>query len=98
MKETFPNMRCIVDCTEFKVLVPSSLTLHKMLYPDYKNHITVKVLVGIVPRDGFSLFHLYVLVAFLIKASKLKVAYQTQICGSWEMNLWQTVDSLLRNI
>ena len=28
-KEKFPNVRCIVDCIEFKVAAPSSLTLHK---------------------------------------------------------------------
>ena len=54
MKGKFPNVRCIVDCVEFKVAVPSSLTLHKMLYSDYKSHTTVKVLVGIVPGGGFS--------------------------------------------
>ena len=54
MKEKFPNVRCIGDCVEFKVAVPSSLTLHKMLYSDYKSHTTVKVLVGIVPGGGFS--------------------------------------------
>ena len=54
MKEKFSNVRCIVDCVEFKVAVPSSLTLHKMLYSDYKIHTTVKVLVGIVPGGGFS--------------------------------------------
>ena len=34
MKEKFPNVRCIIDYVEFKVAVPSSLTLHKMLYSD----------------------------------------------------------------
>ena len=32
MEEKFPNVRCIVDYIEFKVAVPSSVTLHKMLY------------------------------------------------------------------
>ena len=54
MKEKFPNVRCTVDCVEFKVTVPSSLTLHKVLYSDYKSHTTVKVLVVIVPGGGFS--------------------------------------------
>ena len=54
MREKFPNVRYIIDCIEFKVAVPSSLTLHKMLYSDYKSHTTVKVLVGIVPGGGFS--------------------------------------------
>ena len=29
MKEKFPNVRCIVDCIEFKAEAQSSLTLHK---------------------------------------------------------------------
>ena len=29
MKEKFPNVRCIVDCVECKVAVPSSLTYIK---------------------------------------------------------------------
>ena len=53
MKEKFPNVRYI-ECVEFKVGVSSSLTLHRMLYSDYKSHTTVKVLVGIVPGGGFS--------------------------------------------
>ena len=36
MKEKFPNVKCIIDCVEFKVAVPSSLVLHKMMYSDYK--------------------------------------------------------------
>ena len=54
MKELFPSTRCIIDCAEFKVEVPSSLFTHKMLYSDYKSHTTVKVLVGIAPGGGFS--------------------------------------------
>ena len=47
MKEKFPNVRCIIDCVEFKVAMPSSLTQHKMLYSDYKSHTTVKVHVNV---------------------------------------------------
>ena len=54
MKDKFPNVRCIIDCVEFKVAVPSSLFLHKMMYSDYKSHTTVKALVGIAPRGGFT--------------------------------------------
>ena len=45
---------CILRCIDFKVAVPSSLTLHKILYSDYKSHTTVKVLVGIVSGSRFS--------------------------------------------
>ena len=54
MRQIFPNCRCIIDCAEFKVEVPSSFYLHKMLYSDYKSHTTVKVLVGITPGCGFN--------------------------------------------
>ena len=54
MKEKYPNVKCIIDCVEFKVATPSSLFLHKMLYSDYKSHTTVKALVGIAPGGGFT--------------------------------------------
>ena len=55
MKEKYPNVRCIIDCVEFKIETPSSLVLHKMMYSDYKSHATVKNLVGIEPGSGFTL-------------------------------------------
>ena len=54
LKEKFPMTRCIIDCVEFKVAVPSSLVIHKMMYSDYKSHTTTKVLVGIAPGGGFT--------------------------------------------
>ena len=54
MKDKFPNVKCIIDCVEIKVAVPQSLTLHKLLYSDYKSHTTVKILVGIAPGGGFT--------------------------------------------
>ena len=50
----YPNVRCIIDCVEFKIETPSSLVLHKMMYSDYKSHTTVKTLVGIAPGGGFT--------------------------------------------
>ena len=54
MKIKYPNVKCIIDCTELKVSLPTSLYLHKMMYSDYKSHTTVKSLVGIAPSGGFS--------------------------------------------
>ena len=54
MKDKLPNVRCIIDCVEFKVVVPSSLFQHKMMYSNYKSHTTVKALVGIAPGGGFT--------------------------------------------
>ena len=44
MKEKFPNVRIILDCTEIFVESPSKLQLHKMFYSDYKSHVTLKIL------------------------------------------------------
>ena len=38
MKEKYPNVRCIIDCVEFKIETPSSLVLHKMIY-SFPTHI-----------------------------------------------------------
>ncbi|XP_065667766.1 uncharacterized protein LOC136088048 [Hydra vulgaris] len=54
MNDKFPNIKCIIDCVEIKVAVPQSLTVHKLLYSDYKSHTTVKILVGIAPGGGFT--------------------------------------------
>ena len=55
MKEKFPNVKCIIECAEFKTAVSSSLVFHKLMYSDYKSHTTVKALVGIAPGAGFTL-------------------------------------------
>ena len=52
MKEKFPNVKCIIDCVEFRVETASSLVLHKLFYSDNKSHTTVKCLVGICPGGG----------------------------------------------
>ena len=55
IKEKFPNVKYIIDYVELKIALPSSLTLHKLMYSNYKNYTTVKVLVGLVPGGGFTL-------------------------------------------
>ena len=52
MKNNFPNVRTIIDCSEIFVENPSSLFLSKMFYSDYKSHETLKVL-------KVSLFRIY---------------------------------------
>ena len=49
MKEKFLNVKCIIDCVEFKIAVLSSLAFHKLVDSGYKGHTTVKGLVGIAP-------------------------------------------------
>ena len=46
-KAKYPKTRVILDCTELKCQMPSSLLLNSRLFSSYKNHTTVKGLVGI---------------------------------------------------
>lgn len=48
-KEKFPSTRVIIDCTEIKCEMPSSLLLNSELFSSYKNHTTLKALIGIAP-------------------------------------------------
>lgn len=53
-KEKYPSTRVIVDCTEVRCQMPSSLRLNSELFSSYKNHPTLKCLVGITPGGAFS--------------------------------------------
>ena len=48
-KSKYPNTRVIIDCTELKCQMPSSLLLNSELFSSYKNHTTLKGLIGISP-------------------------------------------------
>lgn len=48
----FPNIRCIIDCTELFLERPSGFTAHSLTFSNYKHHTTVKFLVAIVPTGG----------------------------------------------
>ena len=41
-KEKFINVKCDIDCVEFKIAVPSSLAFHKLVNSDYKSHNTIE--------------------------------------------------------
>ena len=53
-KEKFPSTRVIIDCTEVFCEMPSSLLLNSELFSSYKNHVTLKGLVGIAPSGGIT--------------------------------------------
>lgn len=42
----------IVDATELKIQVPSSLQKHSESYSTYKSHTTFKSLIGVDPNGG----------------------------------------------
>ena len=46
-KEKFSITRVIIDCTEVRCEMPSSFLLNSELFSSYKNHVTLKGLVGI---------------------------------------------------
>ena len=53
-KEKFPSTRVIIDCTEVRCEMPSSLWLNSELFSSYKNHVTLKALVGIAPSGAIT--------------------------------------------
>ena len=53
-KAKYPNTRVIIDCTELRCEMPSSLLLNSELFSSYKNHTTVKALLGISPKGFFT--------------------------------------------
>ena len=48
-KDTYPQTRVIIDCTELFIEMPSSLRSQSKTYSNYKHHNTAKGLVGISP-------------------------------------------------
>ena len=52
-KEKYPNNVCIIDCTELKIQVPSSLVKQSQSYSYYKSTNTLKSLVGVDAKGGF---------------------------------------------
>uniref|UniRef100_A0A6P7GXP4 Uncharacterized protein LOC114342006 n=1 Tax=Diabrotica virgifera virgifera TaxID=50390 RepID=A0A6P7GXP4_DIAVI len=54
-KPNYSNTRVIIDCTEFKIDVPSAVDHRVYCYSNYKKGFTLKVLIGITP-SGFICF------------------------------------------
>lgn len=53
-RKLYPSTRVIIDCTEVKCAMPSSLLLNSELFSAYKNHTTLKGLVGISPSGAIT--------------------------------------------
>ncbi|PFX34809.1 Fucolectin [Stylophora pistillata] len=51
-KAKYKSTRVIIDCTEVRCQLPSSLQLNGELFSSYKNHTTLKGLVGISPSGA----------------------------------------------
>ena len=50
----YPNTRIIIDCTEMFIEKPTSPYAQRATWSDYKEHNTIKALVGITPSGYFS--------------------------------------------
>ena len=44
--------RMILDCTEVRVPIPSSMKLHNLVYSQYKHYTTFKGLIGVAPNGA----------------------------------------------
>jgi len=53
-KAKYSSTRVIIDCTEVRCQMPSSLQLNGELYSNYKNHTTLKGLIGISPGGAIT--------------------------------------------
>ena len=53
-KDKYPSTRVIIDCTEIRCQRPKSLRLNSELFSSYKNHTTLKGLVGISPGGAIT--------------------------------------------
>ena len=49
-KDTYPNTRCIIDCSEVFIERPYMYYARAQTYSNYKKHNTVKILLGISPN------------------------------------------------
>jgi hypothetical protein len=50
----YPKLRCTIDCTEIFIEKPRHLELQALTWSDYKQHNTIKVLVGIAPNGAIT--------------------------------------------
>ena len=58
-QEKYLSTRVIIDCTEIRCQMPSSLLLKSKLFSSYKNHASFKGLVGMAPSGGTFISQLY---------------------------------------
>ena len=53
-KELYPSVRVILDCTERNCQTPTALLLNSQMHSVYKDHTTLKALVGVTPYCAVS--------------------------------------------
>ena len=50
----YPNTRCIIDATEIFIEMPANPSAQQLTFSNYKNHNTLKALIGITPSGVIS--------------------------------------------
>lgn len=53
-KDSYPTTRCVIDATEIFIEQPSSPVAQQLTFSSYKNHNTLKALIGITPSGAIS--------------------------------------------
>ena len=51
-RSLYPRTRCVIDATELFIEMPSNPTAQQLTFSNYKNHNTLKALVGITPSGA----------------------------------------------
>ena len=52
LKELYPSTRCIADCTEIFIEMPTSHRSQSATFSNYKHHNTAKGFIGISPSGS----------------------------------------------
>ena len=87
-RDTYPNTRVVIDCTELFCQKPSSLTIQSSLFSHYKHHITYKDLIGISPSGAITF------VSELYDGSTSDVEIVKR-CGILNKELWSKDDDVM---
>ena len=87
-RDTYPNTRVIIDCTELFCQKPFSLTIQSSLFSHYKDHITYKGLIGISPSGAITF------VSELYDGSTSDVEIVKR-CGILNKELWSKDDDVM---
>ena len=87
-KDTYPNARVMIDCTELLCQKPSSLTIQSSLFSHYRHDITYKGLVGVSPSGTITF------ISELYDGSTPGVEIVKK-CGILNKELWKKDDDLM---
>ena len=90
-KETYPQTKVIIDCTELLCQRPSSLTIQRSLFSHYRHHVTYKGLVGIAPSGAVT----FVSELFVGSISDIEIVKQSELL---QKELWESGDSVMADL